>query len=49
MTSNIATVCWPCNKLNNLWQAFHLSYNTAYDREINSHFLEEIPLYQQTK
>lgn len=26
---------YPCNDLNNLWQALHQSYNIAQDRPIN--------------
>ena len=37
------------NKLNNLWQAFYQSYNTAQDRLINLQILDEIPSHQQAK
>jgi len=34
---------WPCNTLPDLWHAFHLSYNSAENRPINTAFLSEIP------
>jgi len=33
----------PCNILSDLWQALHKSYNSAENRPINDHFLNEIP------
>ena len=33
----------PCNTLPDLWHTLHNSYNSAEDRSINTHFLNEIP------
>ena len=33
----------PCIKLEDLWNALHKSFNSAQEREVNTHFLDEIP------
>jgi len=32
-----------CTKLENLWNVLHKSFNSAQEREVNTHFLDEIP------
>jgi len=34
---------WPCIELEDLWNALHKSFNSAQEREVNTHFLDEIP------
>ena len=34
---------WLCLKLDDLWQALHLSFNSAQNHQINTELLEEIP------
>ena len=32
-----------CIKLEDLWNAFHKSFNSAQEREVDIHFIDEIP------
>ena len=34
---------WPYIELEDLWNALHKSFNSAQEREVNTHFLDEIP------
>jgi len=33
----------PCIELKDLWNALHKSFNSAQEREVNTHFLDKIP------
>jgi len=33
----------PCIELEDLWNALHKSFNSAQEREVNTHFLNKIP------
>ena len=32
-----------CIKLEDLWNVFHKSFNSAQEREVDIHFIDEIP------
>ena len=34
---------WLCIELEDLWNTLHKSFNSAQEREVNTHFLDEIP------
>ena len=39
----------PCTKINNLWQALHLSFNLAHDHQTYPQLLMKIPCKEITK
>ena len=39
----------PCTKIDNLWQALHLSFNLAHNHQTYSQLLKKIPCKEITK